>query len=100
MMDDLNRQKSQQILMMSEDDFMNFLDAFYVKVTQNHKTKQEWIPEPEAMKLLGIKSKTTLWKFRSEGRITFSKMGKIILYRRTSIKKFIESKEQKAFRHG
>ena len=53
--------------------------------------KEKWIVEPEAMKLLGIKSKTTLWKLRSEGAIRYSQPSKkVILYDRQSIDRYLE----------
>lgn len=50
-----------------------------------------WISEEEAKRLLRIESKTTLHKYRDEGKIDYRKISsKQIVYNRTSILKFIE----------
>jgi len=51
-----------------------------------------WISEEEAKQLLRIQSKTTLHKYRIEGKIDARKLSsKQILYRRDSIMSFIEN---------
>ena len=74
-------------------------EAFYMLMEQvvnrlkekNRATLDKWISDKEAMRLLNIKSKTTLQKFRDEGRIRFSQPQKrIILYDRESIIRFLE----------
>jgi len=47
--------------------------------------KQEWVDRNEAKKLLGIRSDTILQELRDKGEIRFSKMGKIIMYDKSSI---------------
>jgi len=60
--------------------------------------QQKWIKDAEAMELLGITSKSTLQKYRDEGKLRFSQMSKkIILYDRESINEFIESKVKEPF---
>lgn len=55
-----------------------------------------WIDGEEAMKILRIKSPTTLQKLRDEFQIVSSKINsKTILYDRNSIDDFIERKIQK-----
>lgn len=78
-------------------------EAFYAllhEVVQRLKPedKDKWIQEPEAMELLGIKSKTTLWKLRSEGRIRYSQPSKkVILYDRNSIEDYLEDNAYETF---
>lgn len=51
----------------------------------------KWISGEEAMRMLRITSKTTLQKFRDEGKIRYSQPEKkIILYDSDSIRDFIE----------
>jgi len=60
--------------------------------------EKKWIKDTDAMALLGITSKSTLQKYRDEGKIRFSQMSKkIILYDRDSVNKYIESKAQEPF---
>ncbi len=76
------------------------LKAFLEEILNTHLSKEpnEWILESEAMELLGIKSKSHLWKLRSEGRITYTQPSrKILLYSRSSIHEYLNSHIQKAF---
>ena len=60
--------------------------------------QDKWISDEEAMKLLNISSKTTLQKFRDEGKIRFSQpQKKIILYDRQSIDEFLEKHAREPF---
>jgi hypothetical protein len=55
------------------------------------KQQDQWIPEKEAMRLLNIKSKTTLQKLRDEGKIRFSQpQKKLIVYDRNSILAYLD----------
>ena len=50
-----------------------------------------WIPEEEAMKMLGITSKTTLQKLRDERAFRFTQPGvKPIMYDRNSILDYLD----------
>jgi predicted site-specific integrase-resolvase len=60
--------------------------------------KDKWISDEEAMEFLNIKSKTTLQKFRDEGKIRFSQPEKkIILYDRDSINAYLEKNAKETF---
>jgi len=78
------------------------LYALVEQVTERIKEKlgkaDKWIPDEEAMKMLNIKSKTTLQKYRDEGCIRFSQPErKIILYDRDSINEYLEKHVKKTF---
>lgn len=65
---------------------------------QHSAAPDKWIDDVEAMRLLRIKSKTTLQKLRDEGKIRFSQPGrKIILYDRESIEAFLEQHAHNPF---
>lgn len=65
---------------------------------ENGVQPPKWIKMEEAMDLLNITSKTTLQKYRDEGKIRFSKQGKkVILYDRDSIMKFLEENARERF---
>ena len=81
-------------------------EAFYALVNQvveriNQEQKEEadeWISDSEAMRILRINSKTTLQKYRDEGKIRFSQLGrKSILYDRQSLMDFIEANARDTF---
>lgn len=62
------------------------------------KGGEKWIDGSEAMKLLGITSKTTLQLYRDSGKLRFSKINsKTILYDRESVMEFIESNARDTF---
>ena len=64
-----------------------YIDSKKPKLTEGDK----WISGEEAMRMLRITSKTTLQKFRDEGKIRYSQPEKkIILYDADSIRDFIE----------
>lgn len=68
-----------------------------LKLVQNIQ-HDKWISDGEAMKLLNISSKTTLQKFRDEGKIRFSQpQKKIILYDRLSIDEFLDKHARETF---
>lgn len=63
----------------------------YIDSKKPQQSKDKWVSGTEAMQMLRITSKTTLQKFRDEGKIRFSQPEKkIILYDADSIRDFIE----------
>lgn len=52
---------------------------------------QQWISSDEAMKLLNIKSKTTLANLRKDDSITYSQYGGTIVYWKESIMNYIKT---------
>lgn len=80
--------------------------AFYALIDEvvEHVKKQtnpiskRWINDAEAMKLLGVSSRTTLQKYRDEGKIRFTQPSrKVILYDRSSILTFLDKYAQDTF---
>ncbi len=60
--------------------------------------KNKWIQGDEVMKLLGIKSTTTLLKLRNEGMIRYSQpTKKVILYDKDSILRYIAKSVKEPF---
>lgn len=60
--------------------------------------QDEWIDLEEVMRMLKIRSKTTIQKLRDTGKIRYSKLGpKQILYHRPSILAFIENNAKETF---
>lgn len=80
--------------------------AFYVLVEQvverlkstHDQQEDKWLSDEQAMRLLNVKSKTTLQKLRDEGKIRFSQpQKKIILYDRDSINAYLEKNARNTF---
>ena len=62
------------------------------------KEEEQWVSPEKAMSMLNISSKTTLQKFRDQGKVRYSQPAKkIILYDRYSIYAYLDSKAKDAF---
>ncbi len=86
------------LLLADEETFLQFTSEFTQRLESKWKKESEWISEAEAMEILCIKSKTTLWKLRSTGAIMYSAIStKHFLYSRSSILDFINAKRQETF---
>jgi hypothetical protein len=81
------------VICFEDKAFFEMLDRLYERYQGLNSIKQEkWVSGDEAMKLLGIKSKTTLQNYRDEGKIRFTQpTPKVILYDRESINTFLEN---------
>lgn len=65
---------------------------------QHNVEKDEWVPPSEAMRILNVKSKTTLQSLRDTGKIRFSQPQKrIILYDRGSLIEYLEQHSKNTF---
>lgn len=84
-------QKNLEIICIQSDAYYKLIEEIIerFKLTQPIK-EDKWISGQEAMKMLRIKSKTTLQKMRDEGQIRFSQLNKLILYDVDSIRDYIE----------
>jgi Helix-turn-helix domain len=88
-----------QVICLEEPAFYALVDEVVTYIKAKHEIKEDkWISGEEAMKLLHITSKTTLQKFRDEGRIRFFQADrKIILYDRDSINEYLEKNSKDIF---
>lgn len=87
-----------EIICLEESAFYALIEQVIARLKDQHGEKEKWIGSEEAMKLLNIKSDTTLQKLRDEGRIRFSQpQKKIILYDRESIYSYIEKHTKNTF---
>jgi len=87
------------IIMIRESDLVQLIERIVEKTGLSAASKkEEWISGDEAMALLGIKSKTTLFNLRVAGKIEYSEISsRNFLYKTESIYGYIESKSQKTF---
>lgn len=87
------------VICLESEAFYTLIDEVVERVNKEQNIEQDdWISDAEAMKLLRISSKTTLQKYRDEGKIRFSQLGrKSILYDRQSLLDFIESNARDTF---
>lgn len=93
-MNHLNNHSEKELFLIQTDSETFYKIIKYVFERLKNEDKKEknsdFIGEKEAMKLLGISSKTTLQKYRDQSLITFYKLsGRKILYSKNSIETFI-----------
>ncbi|CAN5819766.1 hypothetical protein BH10BAC2_BH10BAC2_27100 [soil metagenome] len=88
-----------QVICLQDDAFYALINEVIARIKDQQGNKEDkWISADEAMTKLRIKSKTTLQKFRDEGRIRFSQPDKkIILYNTDSINEYLENHAKKTF---
>jgi hypothetical protein len=87
------------VICIEEDAFYELVEQVVDRLKEKYDVKEDkWILGEEAMKLLGIKSKTTLQKLRDQRKIRFSQPErKIIVYCRDSIYEYLEKKAIEPF---
>jgi hypothetical protein len=88
-----------QVICLEEVAFYELVEQVVSRLRETTGTKQDkWLSDEQAMKLLNIKSKTTLQKLRDEGKIRFSQpQKKIILYDRESIETYLNKNARNTF---
>ena len=89
-----------QVICLEEPAFYALIEEVVkrLKAIEQKKQEEKWISGDEVMKLLNIKSKTTLQLLRDNGEIRFSQpQRKIILYDRTSIDAYLEKHARETF---
>ena len=87
-----------KVIIFEKDSYWKHIHEVVKRVKETQKEEKKWIDELEAMELLGIKSKSEMWKMRSQGKIRYSQPSrKIIKYDRQSILKFLEDNVKNEF---
>ena len=71
-----------QVICLEEKAYYELVEQVVQRLKEkNNVIRDKWISNEEAMRLLNIKSKTTLQKLRDDGRIRYTQPEKkIILY--------------------
>jgi hypothetical protein len=70
----------------------------HITDTYGLEKADRWVSTEECMRLLNIKSRTTLWELKTEGKIVYSQISKkVILFDRRSILEFIDSNKREVF---
>lgn len=76
---------------MNEDVVNEFnfkLDSILNQLENKPENQKEWLSANEAMQILGIKQ-TTLWSYRKEGKLTFTKVNKKVYFLKKDILKLL-----------
>ncbi|WP_373516309.1 helix-turn-helix domain-containing protein [Pricia sp.] len=88
------------VICIEEKAFFTLMDGVikYVRSEMEPIIQDKWIGKMEAMRLLRIKSPTTLQKLQDEGKIRFSQPEKKhIVYDRDSIIEYLEAHAKEPF---
>jgi hypothetical protein len=89
-----------EVIVLEEEAFYELYNRLVadIKKQLGVKPRDKWIDDEEAMSMLKIKSKTTLQKFRDEGKIRYSEVGpRLFLYDSDSIDAYIEKNAKNTF---
>lgn len=88
-----------KVILIEEEAFFELIDRVVERMSEKlSKKESKWLTPEEAMKELGVKSTSTLQRYRDEGKIRYSQPSKkIILYDPSSIQEFLESKANETF---
>lgn len=88
-----------QVICLEEEAFYALVEQVVTRLKdKNGNSYDKWVSDEEAMRLLNVKSKTTLQKLRDEGKIRFTQpQKKIILYDRDSINLYLEQNVRETY---
>ena len=88
-----------EVICLHDEAFYELVEQVVKRIKEKHKQPQEkWVSQERAMKLLNIKSRTTIQKLRDTGAISYSQpQKKIILYDYDSIMAYLESHRKSTF---
>ncbi len=88
-----------EVICLEDEAFYALVDQVVLRIKEKEGIKEDkWISPEEAMHKLRITSKTTLQKFRDEGKIRFSQPEKKhILYDVESIDRYLEKHAKDPF---
>lgn len=89
-----------KVILIDDEAFIELLERVVAHVENkfHNPNKKNWLTPEEAMKSLNISSKTTLQRYRDEGKIRFAQPSrKIILYDPKSIDDFLNRHANETF---
>jgi hypothetical protein len=88
-----------QVICLEEPAFYELMEKVYQRLKEQHNIKEDkWVSGEEAMKMLRIKSPSTLQNLRDIGAIRFSQPSKkIILYDVASINEYLVKHSKETF---
>lgn len=78
------------------NEFNSKLDSILNQLENKQEPQKEWLSASEAMNILGIKQ-TTLWSYRKEGKLTFTKVNKKVYFLKKDILKLLNQNKVVGF---
>lgn len=88
-----------EVICLQDEAYYALVEELYARLKKDHQQPDDkWVSAEDAMRLLNIKSKTTLQALRDEGKIRFSQpQKKVISYDRDSINDYLEKHARNTF---
>lgn len=88
-----------KVICLQEDALYELIDEVVARIKEkNNISHDPWVPPERAMKLLNVKSKSTMQKLRDSGQILFTQpQKKIILYNYDSIMDYLNKHKKNTF---
>lgn len=87
-----------EVICLEDKAFYALVEEVVKRLKEKLSVTEKWVSDEKVMKMLNIKSKTTLQKLRNEGKIRYSQpQKKIILYDRDSINEYLEKNARNTF---
>lgn len=97
---------NQAVFILSESQYQHLSEKLEAILTHLEQDKEglaseklggKWIPEKDAQHLTGKKA-TTLWKMRTSGELTYTKLNNRVYYDLESILALLEKNKKEAFK--
>lgn len=90
-----------EVIVFETEAFYALIERLFDRLNEANVKHEKWLNPEQAMAKLNIKSKTTLQKYRDEGRIRFSQsdVKRIVLYDADSINAYLEEHAKEPFWH-
>ncbi len=87
-----------ELIIFEKEAYWKHINEILKRLKDSQKEEKKWIDEAEAMEILGVRSKSQLWKLRSNGKIRYSQPSrKIIRYDQQSILKYLNDHAKNEF---
>ena len=88
-----------QVICLQDEAFYTLIDKVTEHIREKYSVKEDkWISDEEAMRKLRVTSRTTLQKFRDQGKIRFTQPEKkLILYDAVSIQEYLDKHAKNTF---
>ena len=88
-----------RVICLESEAFYALVDELVDRFKEKHDISQDpWISDEEAMQILRISSRSTLQRYRDEGKVRYTQPSKkVILYDRASIEQLLEENAKNTF---
>ncbi len=86
------------VICMNDEAFYALIETVLSRLSKNNEEKSKWVSAQDAMKILNIKSKSTLQKLRDGGKIEYTQPNKkLIQYDVNSLFEYLEKYKMARF---